>query len=575
MANDLIKILLQAELNPTTSINKIQSQLNEISNKIKPIKINLSVDEQKLKDLKSISEQLQKQTAKTSEVKISTTQATQAIKNLEGITTKVGNISTKTWEDANGKVYKYTQTLQDLKKNLTVIDTYTKNKEGNFDFVGRTVNDQSVKNTRVEIEKLHIEALKMNKTFDETIIKNKQMTQNSYWKQQFQDMTRTSTEIQKLNSYYKELEITSQKIADFQKRMLSSGSLKGEMDIFAGKYKGKFDATEFNRLRTEIEGLQNLPLDQQVSSIRNLNIQWGNLRQTAMQSGSIISRSIENMGKFLRFYVAGGTLVRFVREIRAGIQSVKDLDKSLTELSKISNISSSQMEIFTDRAFKAGKTLARTGREVVDATAEFMRAGSDMEEAFILGQKALLLTNVGSGIDNVVDASSSLIAIMKGFKLEAQDTTHVVDALNEVANNYALDTVNLTEILKRTSGTLAQTGMGFEELLGLSVGGFESLRSAEQVASGLNMISQRLRGMAEDGSKVEGLVPKIQAAFDKYANGAVSVIDKQNGGLNSTFEILQQLSKVYPTLKDEQKAFINEAVAGNRKQNGGFVQKCA
>ena len=148
---------------------------------------------------------------------------------------------------------------------------------------------------------------------------------------------------------------------------------------------------------------------------------------------------------------------------------------------------------------------------------------------------------------------------------EASETSHIVDALNEVSNTFAVDTNNLTEILKRASGTIAQTGTSYEELLGLSTAGFESLRNAEMVASGINMISQRLRGMKEDGESVEGLIPKIQADLDKYTQGAVSVIDKQNGGLHSTYEILSQLSKVYPTLTSEAKAFINESIAGNRQ----------
>ncbi len=67
--------------------------------------------------------------------------------------------------------------------------------------------------------------------------------------------------------------------------------------------------------------------------------------------------------------------------------------------------------------------------------------------------------------------------------------------------------------------------------------------------------------MNSEGEKIDDLIPKIQAVFDKYTPG-VSVIDKVNGGLHSTYEILEQLSKVYPTLTDEAKAYINEAVAG-------------
>ena len=127
--------------------------------------------------------------------------------------------------------------------------------------------------------------------------------------------------------------------------------------------------------------------------------------------------------------------------------------------------------------------------------------------------------------------------------MEASETAHVIDALNEVSNTYAVDTNNLTEIMKRVSGTIAQTGTSYEQLLGLATGGFESLRNAEMVASGINMISQRLRGMSEDGEAITGLMPKLQEAFDKYTNGTVSVIDKQNGGLNDTYTILQQLRR--------------------------------
>ena len=172
---------------------------------------------------------------------------------------------------------------------------------------------------------------------------------------------------------------------------------------------------------------------------------------------------------------------------------------SLTELNKVADLTENQLADITKRAYEAGTTIGRTGKEVIDATSEWVRAGYNIEDAFSLSQQSLLLTNIGDGITDVKEASSSLIAVLKGFKMEASDTAHVVDALNEVSNNFAVDTNNLTEILKRTSGTLAQTGTSYEQLIGLATGGYESLRSAEMVASGLNMISQRLRGMSEDG----------------------------------------------------------------------------
>ena len=359
----------------------------------------------------------------------------------------------------------------------------------------------------------------------------------------------------------KQLEID---ISLYKQKMLGGNGFTGELDIFADKQKGKYDKDALTKIRTDIDGL-NASTPELNTKIKQTGIEFSSLRQQAAQSGNVMTRALENAGKFLRFYMVGGLLVSAVNALKGSINVVRELDTSLTELNKVSDLTSQQLESFTNRAFEASKLLGRTGKEIIDATTEFKRAGYNLEESFNLSQQGLLLTNIGDGIKDVKEASSSLISILKGFKMEAQDTAHVVDALNETSNLYAVDTNNLTEILKRVSGVMGQTGTSYEELLGLATGGFEVLRNAEMVASGLNTISQRLRGMSDEGEKVVDLVPKIQSAFDKYTNGAVSVIDKQNGGLHSTFEILQQLSTVYPTLSDEAKAYLNEAVAGNRQ----------
>ncbi len=365
-----------------------------------------------------------------------------------------------------------------------------------------------------------------------------------------------------------QMDIETQKLQNqltlYKQKMLGGEGLPGEIDIFANKHKGMFDETALNRIKENVQSL-NVDTPDLQNNIKKLGVEFSSLKQQAAQSGNVMTRALENAFKFLRFYLVGGLLVGFISNIRKGVAAVVDLDKALTELNKVADISSEQLKSITDRSFEAGTAIGRTGKEVINATAEWVRAGYQIEEAFKLSQQSLLLTNIGDGINDVKEASSSLIAILKGFKMEARETAHAVDALNEVSNNFAIDTNNLTEILKRTSGTIAQTGTSYEQLLGLATGGFESLRNAEMVASGLNMISQRLRGMAEDGSAIEGLIPKIQDAFDKYTDGAVSVIDKQNGGLHSTYEILEQLSKVYPTLRDEAKAYLNEAIAGNRQ----------
>lgn len=76
------------------------------------------------------------------------------------------------------------------------------------------------------------------------------------------------------------------------------------------------------------------------------------------------------------------------------------------------------------------------------------------------------------------------------------------------------------------------------------------------------MISQRLRGIDEDGEAIEGLAPKLQKAFKEYAN--IDIQD-QNGELRSTYDIISDLAEVYPTLTSKEKQYLGELAAGNRQ----------
>lgn len=294
----------------------------------------------------------------------------------------------------------------------------------------------------------------------------------------------------------------------------------------------------------------------------------------ASRNMNTFAASVEyTVERFVQIGVVVGTFRVLKNAILDMVGVVTNLNTSIVELQKVTNLEGNSLQEFIQRAYDVGSTLARTGQDVIDATTVFSRAGYEIKDALDLANSALLLTNVADGINSVSDASSTLISVLKAFNMNANESLHIVDALNEVSNNYAIDTDNLADILQRVSGTLGQTGTTMEEVFGLAVGGFTTLRNAEMVASGLNMISQRMRGMKEDGEAIEGLVPKIEEALQKYTNGAVSMWDKQTGELRSTYDVLNDLAKVYPSLTSAQKAYLNEVIAGDN--TALCVQKCA
>lgn len=80
----------------------------------------------------------------------------------------------------------------------------------------------------------------------------------------------------------------------------------------------------------------------------------------------------------------------------------------------------------------------RHGKDVIDATTIFAQAGYEAKDALDLGEQAIMLKNVSEAGATAESSANTLIAAMKAFGLEASDSTHIVDALNEVSNKYAV-----------------------------------------------------------------------------------------------------------------------------------------
>lgn len=255
---------------------------------------------------------------------------------------------------------------------------------------------------------------------------------------------------------------------------------------------------------------------------------------------------------------------------REMVNNVIQLDDSLIELQKVSDLAGTSLDNFVKKAYDASSEVARTGREVIDATTTFKKAGYTLDESFNLSKTAMVMMNVGDGIDSVDEASSALIATLKGFQLSDSSAMDVVSMINETSNTSAIDFDNITEGLRRVSGTLNQAGTSIQQTIGLITGGFSQLRNIETVSNGLITISQRLRGISSDG---EDLDPKLG---EKFASIGVQ-IENADGSLRSTYEILQDYAKVYNSLTDKEQQYYAELAAGkpNVKTFNAIVQQWA
>ena len=279
--------------------------------------------------------------------------------------------------------------------------------------------------------------------------------------------------------------------------------------------------------------------------------------------GNLKTQLKESLATMIKYQLAYKIINETTQAIKNMINAVCELDADLTEFNKVADLSVKQLEDFTDKAYEAADNVGRTGQDMIEAATEFKRAGKDLETSLEMGEAALVMTNVADGISQTSDAAGTLISVLNGFNMQDSDVMSVVDKLNSVSNQSPVGFDNLADGLERVSGTMNQAGNSLDETIGMLTGGFTQLRNMEKVSSGLITISQRLRAVDEDGEEIDGLSAELNDAF-----GSIGVtIQDANGELRSTYEILSDYAKVFPTLTSEQKQYFGELAAGKRQVN--------
>lgn len=236
-------------------------------------------------------------------------------------------------------------------------------------------------------------------------------------------------------------------------------------------------AQRFKEVQDSVNNMDPTNISTASKEVNNFARECQNASGQAAGLRGALQDAFGGLGSYLaRFTSAMFIITKAVQGVKSMVSAVKEVDSSLLELQKVTNLTGSALDEFTDKAYKVGASLGRTGSDVIDAAATFSRAGYDLQEATELAQSALVMTNVGVDIQNTEAAASDMISILKAFDVQAEESMDVIDKLYNVANKEPLDFGNITQMLVTAGGTLAQTGTSLEETMGLLTGAFATLR---------------------------------------------------------------------------------------------------
>lgn len=248
---------------------------------------------------------------------------------------------------------------------------------------------------------------------------------------------------------------------------------------------------------------------------------------------------------------AGGAITAFSIGAASNFQSaLADLNKVLSDTDNI--------EQYKDLALELGEKYGVASVEVLKSITNYKTAGFTAQEAGELTKSGLDLVIAGNV--EAVQSSNQLVASLKGFGLQASESSRFVDLLNTVSNDYAVTTGQLLEGFSELSPVAKLAGLSLEETIGILTPGIEVFQSGSEMATALRT---SLLFMISDAKPVQEALASLGVAQKNT-----------NGELRAAGDIYFDVAKAMQGMSEEQRIFVAEQLVG-KNQTSEFLATVA
>lgn len=378
------------------------------------------------------------------------------------------------------------------------------------------------------------------------------------------------------NNLSKNIGKTQNNIKGVQNLLSNINTWGTQNDRIFGNTKMSF---AFKSLKSAVENaissMHNLSKEEQELLSKDLSLQFKKLKQSAAEAGvtgQTALTKLTSQADKLGVYLSASTLLYSgINQVKQMYQNVLALDTAMTELKKVTDETGSKYDNFLTSSIGKAKELGASITDYINATADFARLGYNIDSSAKLAESAILYKQVADDINNIEDASSSLISTMKAFNISANQSQTIVDKFNEVSNKFSISSGGIGTALQKSASSLSSANNTLSESLGLIVAGNDVVQDPDIVGNGIKTIALRLRAasteLEEAGLDTDGVAKSVSDLRQelKALSGVDIMIDDNT--FKSTYQIFQEMSKVWSGLSDITKASITDLAAGKHQAN--------
>ncbi len=257
------------------------------------------------------------------------------------------------------------------------------------------------------------------------------------------------------------------------------------------------------------------------------------------------------------------------------ISATERLDQKMVDLQIASGYTKNSIHDMMLEFNDLAKEIGKTTEEIAEAANDWLRAGYEGQEASQLTEASMQLSTLG--MISSADATSYLISVLKGWKLEATEIQGVVDRLSAVDMAAAISAGDLAEAMSRASNSAQMAGTSLDRYIAyLTTITDVTQKSAASVGESMKTVYARYQNIAA-GKFVaaESDIESENYNADEWAN--LNDVEKALGALGinirdsvSSFrdfdDIMDEIASKWNTYTDVQKSGIATSLAGVRQR---------
>lgn len=277
-----------------------------------------------------------------------------------------------------------------------------------------------------------------------------------------------------------------------------------------------------------------------------------------------IKNSIGLGGQLGIGFAAGQKAVElFTQAIRYAVQEIQELNKVMIEVQMVTGETTDSIYRTFNEYNDMARELGVTTKEVAEGANDWLRQGKSAEETTKLLTASTMMSKIASM--SAAEATEYMTSTLNGYKMEAEDAMHVLDAMSAVDLAAATSVDEIATSLQKTANTARDAGVTFEKLVGYIATVSETTRQApEIIGTSFKTLFSRLENV------------KAGKSIDEYGeslNDVEKVLNRFDVSLRDSMyqfrdmeDVIDDIAVKWNDLTNVERSQIATAVAGVRQR---------